>query len=139
MTGTSEQAKRTARAFYESYAGRDLDASFERYIASDLINHGMGGAYDRATWLAFEKTALAAFPDLQVEVLDQVAEGDKVATRWRLGGAHTGAEFAGVPARGNTAFIHATAVDRVADGQIVEHWVDLDFTAWVQALAADPS
>ena len=41
-----------------------------------------------------------AFPDLGVTVLDQVAEGDKVATRWRAQGTHRGL-FAGVaPPRG---------------------------------------
>jgi predicted ester cyclase len=51
-----------------------------------------------ASWLAdgtrlgraeYRDTVLAshqAFPDLVVEVLDQLAEGDKVATRWRASG-----------------------------------------------------
>ncbi len=67
-------------------------------------------------------------------MLDQVAEGDKVATRYRLGGTHTG-EFFGIPASGNTAFLTATAIDRIAGGQIVERWSEFDFGAFLQQLS----
>ena len=129
----SQTAKDTARAFYESYNDRDLDASFEKYISTELVNHVMGGAYDRTAWLTVDKALFPAFDDFGFTVLDQVAEGDKVATRYRLGGTHTG-EFVGVPASGKTAFLTGTAVDRVADGRIVEHWADLDFTGFLQRL-----
>ena len=74
--------KTVVRDFYESYNGRDLDFTWERYIAANLVNHAMGGAYQRAEWLATDKTLLPAFADLHVEVLDQVGEGDKAATRY---------------------------------------------------------
>jgi predicted ester cyclase len=38
----------------------------------------------------------SAFPDLRVTIEDQVAEGDKVATRWRVRGTHQG-EMMGAP------------------------------------------
>lgn len=129
----SQTAKDTARAFYESYNDRDLDASFEKYISTELVNHVMGGAYDRTAWLAVDKALFPAFDDFRFTVLDQVTEGDKVATRYRLGGTHTG-EFVGIPASGKTAFLTGTAVDRVTDGRIAEHWADLDFTGFLQQL-----
>jgi len=130
----TQAAKDTARAFYESYNQKDLDTSFDTYISLDLVNHTMGGAYDRSGWLALEKTLLPAFDDLAMTVLDQIAEGDKVVTRFRLGGTQTG-EFAGIPASGNTAYLTATATDRVAGSQIVERWSDFDFGAFLQQLS----
>ncbi|MFF3371930.1 ester cyclase [Streptomyces sp. NPDC002680] len=129
----SRSTKDTARSFYESYNDRDLDASFEKYVSTGLVNHVMGGTFDRAAWLTVDKTLFPAFEDFTFTVLDQVAEESKVATRYRLGGTHTG-EFSGIPASGKTAFLTGTAVDRVADGRIVEHWADLDFTGFLQQL-----
>ncbi|WP_405865599.1 MULTISPECIES: ester cyclase [unclassified Streptomyces] len=134
----SQPVKDTARGFYESYNSRDLDASFEQYISADLINHVMGGTYDRAAWLSIDKALFPAFEDFTFTVLDQVAEGEKVATRYRLGGTHTG-EFAGIAASGKSAFLTGTAVDRVVDGRIVEHWADLDFTGFLQQLSTPTS
>jgi steroid delta-isomerase-like uncharacterized protein len=134
MTDTAA-AKRLARAFYESYNQKDLVTTFDAYISHDLENHAMGGAFDREGWLAFGASLFPAFEDFSLVVLDQVAEEDKVATRYQLGGRQTG-EFAGVPARGNTAFVAATSVDRVENGLIAEHWTDLDFTSFLSQLSA---
>lgn len=131
-------AKRVVRAFWESYSQKDLDASFEKYISKDLVTGGIDGSGGRESWLALEKAMFAAFADLSVTVLDQIAEGNKVATRLRTGGTHTG-EFLGIPASGRVAFLSATSVDRVEGGQIVEHWVDVDFQAFLQKLSAPPT
>lgn len=128
-------AKQLVRAFYESYNDKDLTRSFDTYVSEDLVNHVMGGAFDRAGWLAFDSSLFPAFGDFSLTVFDQIAEGDKVATRYQLGGTQT-AEFSGIPARGNTAFLKGTSVDRVVDGKIVEHWGDLDFSAFLQELGA---
>ena len=131
-------AKTVVRDFYESYNGRDLDSTWERYIAANLVNHAMGGAYQRSEWLAMDKTLFPAFADLHVEVLDQVSEGDKAATRCVMHGTQTG-EFFGIPPRGNTAYLTGTSVDRVANGLIVEHWGEIDLSAFLQQLSADPA
>lgn len=138
MTDANNTAKRTVRAFYDGYNDKDLDATFDAYISKNLKNHVMGGAYDRAAWLATDRGLFPAFADFTMTVLDQIAEGDKVATRYRLGGTHTG-EFAGIPATGNVAFLTGTSVDRVEDGQIVEHWGDLDFSGFLQQLTVAPA
>ncbi|MEJ3746418.1 ester cyclase [Actinomycetes bacterium KLBMP 9797] len=80
-----------------------------------------------------DATLFPAFADFTFTVLDQVAECDKVATRWTMGGTHTG-EFFGLPASGKTAFLTGTSVDRVENGQIVEHWSDMDLTGFLQQL-----
>jgi steroid delta-isomerase-like uncharacterized protein len=41
-----------------------------------------------------------AFPDMRLTVEDQVAEGDRVVTRWTARGTHRG-EFMGLAASGN--------------------------------------
>ncbi|MFF2549143.1 ester cyclase [Kitasatospora sp. NPDC058063] len=131
--GPAGEAKDLVRAFYESYAQRDLPRSFERYIHPDAVMHVPG--FDRGSWLEFDSGLVAAFDDLAITVFDQVAEGDKVATRWLLGGHHTG-RLLDLPPSGRYASFTATTVDRVEDGKIIEHWADADFTAFLQSLAA---
>ena len=65
-----------------------------------------------------------AFPDLVVEVLDQLAEGDKVATRWRAAGTHRG-PFAGIAATDRPVRITAMHLHRVVDGKLAEHWEEI--------------
>ncbi|WP_432841331.1 ester cyclase [Dactylosporangium sp. CA-092794] len=134
----SDETKRIARAFYEGYNDKDLETNFDAYISPDLVNHALDGRYNRRAWIDFDSTLFGAFENFSLTVLDQVAEGDKVATRYRLGGTQTG-EFAGVPAAGNTAYLTATSVDRIAGGVIVEHWTDLDFSGFLEQLSATPA
>ncbi|TCM33185.1 ester cyclase [Novosphingobium sp. ST904] len=135
MSSSANEAKSVARAFYESYNDRDLVASFETYVGRDLVNHAYGGTTDRAGWLEWDLGLFAAFEDFSCTVLDQIAEGDKVATRWTLGGTQTGM-FSGVEPKSNRAFLTGTAIDRIKDGKIVEHWVDLDYSGFLDALRA---
>jgi len=61
------------------------------------------------------------FPDLTVEILDQVAEGDKVTTRKAIRGTHLG-EFLGVPASNKAVKIDVIDIVRLEDDQYKEHW-----------------
>jgi predicted ester cyclase len=122
-----------ARNFYESYNGHDLDSTWETYLSHDLVNHAFGGAYDRAGWLGVEQGYLSAFPDLRVVVLDQVTEGDKVASRVEMTGTQE-VDFFGVPAAGAVGTLRATFIDRVVGGRIVEHWADADVGGLLQQL-----
>jgi steroid delta-isomerase-like uncharacterized protein len=76
-----------------------------------------------------------AFPDLAVTVLDQVAEGDRVATRWRAQGTHGGL-FAGVPATRQPVTITAIHVHRVAGGRLAEHWEAINLLPLLRQLGA---
>jgi predicted ester cyclase len=122
------------RSFYESYNQHDLDSSWERYISPELVNHAFGGAYDREAWLGVEQGYLSAFPDLEVVVLDQLAEGDKAASRVEMTGTQK-EDFYGVPAGGAVGTLRVTFWDRVADGKIVEHWADADVGGLLQQLS----
>ncbi|MGW4796779.1 ester cyclase, partial [Nonomuraea sp. NPDC004297] len=125
------RVKRIVKAFYESYGLRDLPTSWTRYIHPDAVMHVPG--YDRQSWLEFDSQLVAAFDDLSITVFDQVAEGDKVATRWLLGGHHTG-RFLDYPPTGRHASFTATTVDRIEDQKIIDHWADADFTTFLQKL-----
>jgi steroid delta-isomerase-like uncharacterized protein len=79
----------------------------------------------------------AAFPDLRLSVEDQVAEGDKVATRWIFTGRHDG-DFFGIPPTGKQVEVTGISIERVAGGRIVEDRMELDALGLMRQLGAVP-
>ena len=80
----------------------------------------------------------AAFPDIRVTVEDQIAEGDRVVTRWAATGTHQG-ELLGMPATGKQGTVTGITIDRIADGKIVESWDNWDTLGLMQPLGAIPA
>ena len=67
----------------------------------------------------------AAFPDLYFSVEEQIAEGDKVLTRFEWTGTHQG-EFLGVPATGRSVRVWGMVVDRLQAGRIKDTRIIMD-------------
>ena len=77
-------------------------------------------------------------PDLTVTVEDQIAEGDKVATRWTARGTHDG-QLMGIDPTGRTATVTGITIQRFdAHGQIVEGWTSWDMLGMLQQLGVAP-
>ena len=74
---------------------------------------------------AFYGMLLRAFPDATMEINEQLAERDLVATRKTLRGTHLG-EIWGLPASGNRIAFEFIDIFRIKDGQLVEHWTSID-------------
>jgi predicted ester cyclase len=65
------------------------------------------------------------FPDFQMSIEEQIAEGDKVVTRVTFHGTHDG-EFEGILPTGKRVEFRGVAIDRIVDGKVVEmlHQID---------------
>jgi predicted ester cyclase len=61
------------------------------------------------------------YPDLSVTVGDQIAEGEMVVTRVTARGTHKGA-YLGLTPTNKAIVIEGVNIDRIRDGEIVEHW-----------------
>jgi predicted ester cyclase len=79
-----------------------------------------------------------AFPDVLMSVEDQVAEGDKVVTRWIASGTHQG-DMMGIAPTGNRVTVAGTSVERIVDGKIEETWDNYDALGMMQQIGAIPS
>ena len=130
----------TRRVLEEIFTEGNLDLA-DDLIAPDFVDHdsampeevhGIEGFKD------FVRMFRSAFPDLHVEVQDQVAEGDKVATRWTASGTHEG-ELAGIPATGNWVEITGMEISRISGGKIAEIWDNYDVMGMMQQIGAIPS
>ena len=134
-SGPRLSPRRVAAAFYASYNG-DLAAGFERYISKDLVLHGFDGPDERSAWVAGDLELKASLTGYRLDVLDQIAEGTKVVTRWSLGGVHTGA-ILGIPPSGREVHLSGISIDRVVGGQSVEHWSEGNFGRFLEVLRGE--
>jgi steroid delta-isomerase-like uncharacterized protein len=73
----------------------------------------------------YVSTYRSAFSDLHLEIEDQIAEGDKVVTRWTGTGTHDG-ELVGIPPTGNRVTLPGMEIVRISDGKLVEGWEGYD-------------
>jgi steroid delta-isomerase-like uncharacterized protein len=80
----------------------------------------------------------AAFPDFHTTIEDQIAEGDKVVTRWTARGTHQG-DFRGIPATGNQITVTGIGIFRFSDGKVVESWDNFDQLGMMRQLGAIPA
>ncbi len=78
-----------------------------------------------------------AFPDLRMVQADTVTEGDKVAFRWVMSGAHEG-EFMGVAPTGKRITVMGMDIIRVADGEMIDYWGEFDVIGMLRQLGITP-
>jgi predicted ester cyclase len=78
-----------------------------------------------------------AFPGARSTVEDQVAEDDKVVTRWRARGTHRG-QLGPIPATGREFEMDGVTIERIVAGKIVEVWVARDELGLLRQLGMLP-
>ncbi|WP_369030618.1 MULTISPECIES: ester cyclase [Streptomyces] len=118
----------TARRFFEVIATRGElpplnDLFVEHYHDHDPSNEQDNLGLDAARR---EMQMWRASFDFAFTVEDQIAQGDRVCTRWTWNGTQRG-EFLGIPNSGKKASMTGTTVFRFdTDGKIVEGWWQYD-------------
>lgn len=124
------------RFFAEVFNGGDLGAA-DRLVREDYVQHNPTVGPGRAGVKAFVADLRRGFPDLQVEVLDLIAEGDRVVARVVGRGTHRG-DYLGLAPTGRPFAAEAIDVFRVQDGLLAEHWDVMDFYGLMLQLGAVP-
>lgn len=136
----SEANKTLVRRVYDDMWNKSDLSVPDTIYASDVVNHelppGMPEGIEGTK--AYFGMFLSAFPDTQMTVEEQIAEGDKVVTRWTARGTHTG-ELMGIPPTGKQVTVTGINVDRIAGGKIVEEWGEFDMMGMMQQLGVVPT
>ena len=135
---STEDNKALFRRWCEVISQNRLDR-VEEIIAPDEIDHalppgvppGLEGVKQIFTLLH------TAFPDLQIQIDDLIAEGDQVVGRITARGTHQG-EFMGIAPTGKPVSFNAIDVVRIDGGKIVERWSQADMLGLLQQLGAVP-
>jgi steroid delta-isomerase-like uncharacterized protein len=136
----SEQNKTLVRRAVEEVWNRGNYAVVNELVASDIVVHAStpdGEIHGPEGVKQFYATLRRAFPDIHFTIEDQIAEGDRVVTRWTARGTHRG-EFNGIPPTGKQGAISGIDIDRIADGKVVECWPNADELDLLQQLGVIP-
>jgi predicted ester cyclase len=75
---------------------------------------------------------------VHLTINDQIAEGDKVVTRWTATGTHKGQLMAIAPTNKH-ATVTGVDIDRYQDGKVVEAWASYDMFGLLQQLGVVPA
>jgi predicted ester cyclase len=133
-------AKEIVRRLFEEPWKGGWDV-IEEFVSPDFVGHDpsepepiRGPAGMRAN---IEKY-LAGFPGGGITVDDQIAEGDKIATRWTGRGTHAG-EIAGIAPTGKEVTISGLTISRLEGGMLVEQWSTWDTLGMLVQLGAVPT
>lgn len=135
---STEQNKALLRRFGELLNAHDVEGAFA-LCSPGVIDHGLppGTPPGMESSRQFFKSQLAAFPDVRGTVLDMIAEGDKVVSRMELEGTHLG-PLMGLAPTGRRVKWGFIDINRIADGKIVEHWIETDTLGLMQQLGVIP-
>jgi steroid delta-isomerase-like uncharacterized protein len=116
------------------------EALADEILSPDVVFHGTAGdgeLHGVEELKAFVAGYRRAFPDARSTVEDQVAEDDKVVTRWRACGTHQG-ELGPIPPTGKRFEMDGVTIERIAAGMIAEVWVARDELGLLSQLGVLP-
>jgi predicted ester cyclase len=117
--------KEIVRRFSDDVWGRGDFRIADEVLAVDLVEHnplpgqGAGREGHKQVVTLFR----SAFPDLRVTTEDLIADGDRVALRWKAEGTHLG-ELMGMAPTGKRITLTGIEIMRIAGDRIVERWAE---------------
>lgn len=137
--GDEEKNTVAMKRFYEEIVNKGNLKLIDELVAAEFVEHeelpgmkpGREGLKDFFTMFR------AAFPDLQFQVNDLVAKGDKVWAYITIRGTHKG-QFMDMAPTGKGIEIKGFDIIRLVNGKAVEHWGLTDSMTMMQQLGAIP-
>jgi predicted ester cyclase len=125
---STENNKELVRRFFdERWNHGNLDV-YDELLAPSL---DIAGAKEWA------RSMYADLGNIQLTILDLLAEGDQVAVHWRFAATHQG-NYLGIAATGKHVTFQGIALLRIVDGKIVEDQAYSDNLSILQQLGVAP-
>ena len=137
---TLQSNKVVARRLADEVFSQGNMSTFDEIFADAYVNHTMPVPGVPGTKAGFKQVVLAtreAFPDVQVDVKDIVAEGEYAVFRDVVHATSRG-EFMGVAPNGKRIQWTEMHFLRIVGGQIVEHWANFDQVGILRQLGVIP-
>ncbi|HZF54041.1 MAG TPA: ester cyclase [Polyangiaceae bacterium] len=138
---TPEENKTVLRRLFDEALNTRKYELAAQFLTPDFIRHdvfrvfpdrsGPNGVNEHMSLLN------AAIPDLKVDIVDILSEGDRVCIRYVGTGTHTG-ELLGRPATGKPVRLEGVNIYRMADGKVAETWQFMDGLGFLRLIDAIP-
>jgi steroid delta-isomerase-like uncharacterized protein len=135
---SQENAAIVRRFAEEVITQGDIDSA-ARFAWEDVVEQvplpGQGPGLDGLKDIL--RAMRSAFPDLDFSIKEQIAEQDKVASRFEWTGTHK-QEFLGVPATGRRVKVWGIVIDRLEQGRIKDTRIIMDTLGLMTQLGVFP-
>jgi predicted ester cyclase len=134
-----ERHKAIVRRFVQDVLNRQNPHATVDTCSREYQWHGgpLGEARSLKDYQGILAGLFVAFPDLEFQIADAVAEGDRVAVRFNLSGTHMG-EFQGVAPTFKRVTGAGMSTFRIEDSKIAEEWWQLDVLLMLEQMDAAP-
>jgi len=133
---TAEQNKAIVRRFYKAFEANDLDM-LKELLAPDFVAYNLN-PQNRDEHLQGIRLWNGTFSENRFEIIDQIAEGDRVASHVILRCIHSEAPYQGIPPSGKQIEGPAVSLEQIKDGKIVERRVYSDRLGMLRQLGLVP-
>ena len=134
---SEENGSIVRRYFEEIWNQRRMD-KFDEFYTKDFVPHGAVGATNAAAVKQAVIMTHKAFPDLHVEMHDEIVAGDKVVARYTVTGTQRG-DWLNIPATGKQVSMAGITIFRLTGGKIAEFWLQTDVMGMMQQLGVIPT
>jgi predicted ester cyclase len=124
----TEKNKARVRQFYEEFFNRRQREAIDEAFLQTYVHHTPEVPGEKLAYEEYREHMLLlarAFPRMKVSIEDQVAEGDKVTTRFRIYGVQEG-DLPNIPSRGRQINVEVINIFTIRDGRIAEGWESYD-------------
>jgi steroid delta-isomerase-like uncharacterized protein len=128
-----EELKAKSRRVFEAMNQRNLTVLDELWAPDMVVHANSMTIQGREAYKQSLLTLFTAFPDLQLTIEDQLAEGDKSVVRYTSHGTNQG-DILGMPATGKRMQIPEISISRDVNGKTVEQWIIGDSLTMMQQL-----
>ena len=132
-----EENKEVVRKFFKRF-GQGDNSVFDELATENFIYHALSGPgdgveIDKIRLKRTNEMGHIGFPDYSMEIVNMIAEGDKVMVIAKRTGTNTG-EFLGLPPTGKTISMFRMALFKVENGKVADMWGMDDWLSQFQQL-----
>lgn len=132
MSPNPQRNKQVVADFIDAVWRKGELVKLPTFWTADCVNYADGGASNRGldSLRSYHEQfgeAFAAFSDPSIEIVQQVAEADRVVTQMMTRARHRPS--------GKSVSVMTIRIDRLADGKIAEHWSVADMAGLMQQIA----
>ncbi len=119
----SEENKALVRRLIKEVEKGNLDV-IDEVLAPDFVDHDLlpDQEPDREGYKRGLSEDRTAFSNFDITIEDQIAEGDKVVTRFTWRGTHDQGKVMGMAPTGKKVEVTAIFIHRIAGGKVKEEW-----------------
>ena len=135
----TEEIKKIVRKYFETVWNEGDPSAVDEILAEGYVAHianissAIRGVEQFKQFITLFR---ALSPNLNFVVEDQLAEGDKVATRWTARNWGSGGSLP-LSSTGDEIAVTGITIHKVADGRLTESWDNWDAITAFQAMGQD--